>query len=44
MKTCIHLGILPVETILHKNRLNMFVNIIRDENSVEFEMAQRQLE
>ena len=37
------LGILPVESILHKHLLNMFVNMIRNENSGEFEMVQRQL-
>ena len=35
------LGILPLESILHKNLLNMFANMISNENSVEFEMAQR---
>ena len=37
------LGILPVEVLLHKNLLNMFVNMIRNENSIEYEIAQRQL-
>ena len=37
------LGILPVEALLHKNLLNMFVNMIRNENSIEYEIAQRQL-
>ena len=29
------LGILPMESILHKNLLNIFVSMIRQENSVE---------
>ena len=33
------LGILPVKSILHKNLLSMFVNMISNENSFEFEMA-----
>ena len=37
------LGILPMEATLHKNLLNIFVNMIRHENSVELELAQRQL-
>ena len=37
------LGILPVEAILHKNLLNMFVNMIRNENSIDYKRAQRQL-
>ena len=37
------LGILPVEALLHKNLLNMFVNMIRNENSIEYEIAQRRL-
>ena len=37
-------GILPIEAMLHKNLLNTsnFVNMIRHENSIEFELAQRQ--
>ena len=37
------LGILPVENILHKNLLSIFGNMIRNEKSVEFQIAQRQL-
>ena len=38
--TCLAcLVILPLEPILHKNLLNMFVNMIRNENSIESEMA-----
>lgn len=37
------LGILPVECILHKNLLNLFINMVRNENSVEYEIIQRQL-
>ena len=32
-----------MEALLHKNLLNMFVNMIRNENSIEYEIAQRQL-
>ena len=35
------LGIPPIETILHKNLLNMFVNMVRNENSIEYKNAQR---
>ena len=34
------LGVLSVEALLHKNPLNMFVNMIRNENSVEYEKVQ----
>ena len=37
------LGILPIESVLHKTLLNLFVNMIRDPNSTEYEIAQRQL-
>ena len=37
------LGILPIETILHKNLLSMYVNMIRNGDSNEYEIAQRQL-
>ena len=37
------LGILPIETILHKNLLSMYVNMIRNGDSIEYEIAQRQL-
>ena len=33
------LGILPVEIIFHKNLLNLFIDMIRSENSVEYEIA-----
>ena len=37
------LGILPIEVVLHKNLLNMYVNMIRNDNSIEYEIAHRQL-
>ena len=37
------LGILPIETILHKNLLSMYVNMIRNGDTIEYEIAQRQL-
>ena len=37
------LGILPLEAVLHKTLLNMFVNITKNPKSVEFEIAKRQL-
>ena len=36
------LGILPIKDILNKNLLNLFVNMNRDESSMEYEIAQRQ--
>ena len=37
------LGIIPIEVTLHKNLLNIFVNMIKLDNSVELELAHRQL-
>ena len=37
------LGILPLKTVIHKNVLNLFMNIARLSDSVEFEIAKRQL-
>ena len=37
------LGILPIKDILNKNLLILFVNIIRDESSIEYEKARRQV-
>ena len=37
------LGSLPVEGILHKNLLSMLVNMIRNKDSIEYKIAQRQL-
>ena len=37
------LGIIPIEATLHKNLLNKFVNMIKLDNSVELELAHRQL-
>ena len=33
----------PMEVVLHKNLLNMYVNMIRNDNSIEYEIAHRQL-
>ena len=33
------LGILPIKDILNKNLLNLFVTMIRDESSIEYEIA-----
>ena len=35
------LGVLPVESILHMNLLNMFVRTIRNKNSIEFKIAKK---
>ena len=37
------LGMLPLKTVIHKNVLNLFMNIARLSDSVEFEIAKRQL-
>ncbi|MES9882685.1 MAG: hypothetical protein ABW185_17600 [Sedimenticola sp.] len=37
------LGIAPVETIIHKNMLTLFGNVIRNEHSIEHDIAVRQL-
>ena len=37
------LGILPFETVLHKNALTTFVNMIRQKGSIENDIALRQL-
>ncbi|MCG7892397.1 MAG: reverse transcriptase family protein, partial [Candidatus Thiodiazotropha endolucinida] len=37
------LGILPLEAVLHKTLLNLFAGIISSPNSVELEIAKRQL-
>ena len=37
------LGILPVEAVIDKNALNLFMNVISDENSIEYQTAERQL-
>ena len=37
------LVILPGEATIHKNLLNLSVNMIRSENSIEYEIIQRQL-
>ena len=35
------LGIPPLETILHKKLLSMYVNIFRNEDSIEYEVTQK---
>ena len=37
------LGILPVEAAIDKNALNLFMNVISDKNSIEYQIAERQL-
>ena len=37
------LGILPLESIIHKNSLNLFVNISRNHHFIEYDIAERQL-
>ena len=37
------LGILPLETVIHKNALNLFMNITRSKDCFEYEIAERQL-
>ena len=37
------LGILPLESIIHKNFLNLFVNMARNHHFIEYEIAERQL-
>ena len=37
------LGIPPVAVAIHKNSLNLFMNIIKNKSSVEYQIAERQL-
>ena len=37
------LGILPLESVIHKNSLNLFINIVRNKHFIEYEIAERQL-
>ena len=37
------LGILPLETIIHKSALSLFMNISRNKHFLEYEIAERQL-
>ena len=37
------IGVPPVETIVHQNMLNLFVSSARSQNSVEYEVLERQL-
>ena len=39
----LHVGILPIETVIHKNSLNLFMSIIRNKHFIEYEVAERQL-
>ena len=36
------LGVLPLESIIKKNSLNLFVNISRNEHFIEYDIAERQ--
>ena len=36
-------GILPVEAVIDKNALNLFMNVISDKNSIEYQIAEKQL-
>ena len=36
------LGILPVEAVGDKNAPNLFMNVISDKNSIEYQIAERQ--
>ena len=37
------LGILPVEAVIDKNALNLFMNVISNKNSIEYQITERQL-
>ena len=37
------LAVLPLECLIHKNALNLFMNIVRNRHFVEYEIAERQL-
>ena len=37
------LGILPVESVIHKTLLNLLTTMMRDQNSIEYKIAQRQI-
>ena len=37
------LGILPMEVVIDKNALNLFMNIISNKDSIEYQIAERQL-
>ena len=37
------LGVLPLETVIHKNALNLFMGIARNSNFIEYDTAMRQL-
>ena len=43
MVTLSLLGILPIEVVIHKNALNLFMNILHEKDTVEYEIAERQL-
>ena len=38
------LGIPPIESVIHKSVLNLFMNILREKESVEYKAAERQLQ
>ena len=37
------LGVLPLETVIHKNTLNLFMGIARNSKFIEYDIAMRQL-
>ena len=37
------LGIPPIESVIHKSLLNLFATMMRDQKSIEYEIAQRQI-
>ena len=37
------LGIPPIESVIHKSALNLFMNIVREKETVEYKIAERQL-
>ena len=41
--TLVLLGILPTESVIHKNSLNLFMNITRNKHFIEYKVAERQL-
>ena len=37
------LGVLPLETVMHKKSFNLFMSIARNSNFIEYDIAMRQL-
>ena len=35
------LGMLPVEAVFDENALNLFINVISENNSIEYQIAER---